>query len=129
MTGENTPKIESIQDTTQDKVKIESVLDPTLKRGKRMFLRCKSCHTVEAGGSNGTGPNLHGIFGARAGQKDGFNYSKAMILSELTWDDVTMDAWLERPNKLVPKTSMAFIGIKKAEDREALVKYLKMVSE
>jgi len=123
------PVVQNKEQAASNISKSAELTDPVLKRGKRMFLRCKSCHTVEAGGRSGTGPNLHGIFGAKAAKKEGFNYSKAMIASELVWDDATMDAWIEKPNRVVPKTSMAFIGLKKAEDREALIAYLKSVTE
>jgi len=105
------------------------IVDPVLKRGKRMFLRCKSCHTVDEGGRNGTGPNLYKIFNAEAAQKEGFKYSKAMQASAVVWDDAAMDLWIEKPRELVPGTSMAFVGLKKPEDREALIKYLKSVTE
>jgi cytochrome c len=34
--------------------------------GQRVFGQCRACHTVEQGGRNGVGPNLHGVFGRRA---------------------------------------------------------------
>ena len=37
-------------------------------RGERLFnQQCKACHTVEKDGRNGIGPNLHGMFGSKAG--------------------------------------------------------------
>lgn len=116
--------------TTKPEVEqvVESV-DPVMKRGKRMFLRCKSCHTLEEGGRNGTGPNLYGIFGAAAAYHPDFKYSSSMLESGIIWNDETMDAWIEKPRDLVPGTSMAFAGLKKAEDRAALIAYLKKTSE
>ena len=36
-----------------------------LSRGERSFkAKCATCHTIEQGGANGTGPNLHGVVGA-----------------------------------------------------------------
>ena len=31
--------------------------------GEKAFAKCQSCHTVNAGGANGIGPNLHGTMG------------------------------------------------------------------
>jgi len=121
------PKVESAAEAPKEQ-EVAAVVDPVLARGKRMFLRCKSCHTVDAGGKNGTGPNIHGFFGTAAATKEGFKYSKAMETSGIVWTDEALDAWIEKPRALVPGTSMAFVGIKNAEDREALAAYLKKVT-
>ena len=77
-------------------------LSAELKRGKRVFMRCRACHTLGEGERHGTGPNLHGMYGREAAALSDFNYSQALTESGLVWDTQTMDAWLERPSKLVP---------------------------
>jgi cytochrome c len=39
--------------------------------GRRVFAQCRSCHTIEAGGGNRVGPNLHGVFGREIGTAEG----------------------------------------------------------
>jgi cytochrome c2 len=50
----------------------------SVENGARIFRRCQSCHTVDEGGRNMVGPNLHGVFGREAGHKEDFRYSPAM---------------------------------------------------
>lgn len=96
-----------------------------LERGAILFKRCRACHTLDEGGRNKVGPNLWAIWGAKAASHDGFAYSKALKESGIVWDDETMDAYIRKPREAVPGTRMSFAGIKKAEDRQALMLYLK----
>src|SRR3546814_17646677 len=89
-----------------------------------MFRRCVACHTVEKGGSNGIGPNLHGIVGAPVASKPDFSYSGAMKAKGGVWDETALDAYLKAPMKDVPGTRMAFAGVIDATDRQALILYL-----
>src|SRR5262245_29093856 len=50
-------------------------LTELVARGERVHGVCISCHTFDAGGANGTGPNLHDVFGRHAGVHPGFTYS------------------------------------------------------
>ena len=50
---------------------------------------------MDAGGNSKQGPNLHGIFGNKAGMVKGYDYSGAFKSADVTWDDEAMDAWLK----------------------------------
>lgn len=92
--------------------------------GEDAFKKCVACHTVDKGGRNGVGPNLHGIVGKSVASVAGFNYSPAMKAKGGVWDAATLDAYLENPRKAVSGTKMAFAGVSDAAERKALIDYL-----
>lgn len=92
-------------------------------QGQKVFNKCKACHSVQAG-KNRVGPSLAGIVGRPAGTAEGYNYSDAMKNSGITWDEESLDKFLTKPKDMVPGTKMTFGGIKKEDDRKALIKYL-----
>lgn len=94
-------------------------------QGKRLFLRCVACHATSAKAPPKVGPHLQGIAGRKAAAVAGFNYSQAMQKSSVVWNDATLDKWLQRPQAVVPGTSMAFAGLANPADRKALIAYLK----
>jgi cytochrome c len=98
-----------------------------IKAGEAVFAKCKSCHTIEAGGANGTGPNLHGVLGKKSGSHPGFAYSAAMVEHGNTlgaWTFEEASEFITAPQKHVPGTKMTFVGLKKPEDRINLLAYL-----
>ncbi|KAF3931233.1 hypothetical protein ABW19_dt0201648 [Dactylella cylindrospora] len=96
------------------------------KKGEGLFkTRCASCHTLEAGGSNKTGPNLHGLFGRVSGTFAGYSFTDANKNKAVTWDDQSLFDYLENPKKYIPGTKMAFGGLKKDKDRNDLITFLK----
>jgi cytochrome c len=97
---------------------------PTAAMGEQVFKRCVACHTVDKGGRNGIGPNLHGVVGAAVAAKPDFSYSGAMKAKGGVWDEAALDRYLEAPMKDVPGTRMAFAGVIDAADRKALILYL-----
>ena len=103
----------------------EMTEEELLKRGKRVFVLCRSCHTLEENGRHKVGPNLHGMFGSQAGAKDGFRYSDVVQDSGIVWSAENLEEWLVKPKDFLPGNKMAFAGVRKESDRKALITYLK----
>jgi cytochrome c len=97
-----------------------------VQRGERLYRRCIACHTLGQGEKHKVGPNLYGVFGQVAGAKEDFNYSKAMKASEIVWTEETLSAYIQRPNAYIPGNRMSFVGIKKEDDRAAIIAYMKV---
>lgn len=96
------------------------------EKGERLFnQQCKTCHTVDKGGRNGTGPNLFGIFGRKAGAVEGFAASEAIATSGIVWDEKSMADYLKDPKGKVPDTKMVYAGLKRAEQLADMIAYLK----
>jgi len=92
--------------------------------GRRVFVRCQACHVMDEG-VNRSGPSLHGIFGRTAGTVEGFRYSNANANSGVVWDAETMFEYLQNPRAFMPGTTMAFAGIRSAQERADVIAYMK----
>jgi cytochrome c len=92
-------------------------------KGETIFKKCVSCHTINAGGAAGIGPNLNAILG-KGIASSAFAYSPALKAKGGNWSFESMNEWLKSPKKFVPDNKMTFAGIGKAEERAALMLYL-----
>ena len=88
--------------------------------------RCAACHATAAG-QNKVGPSLAGVFGNASGTAPGFTYSAALKSAHVTWDDATLDKWLQSPSGLVRGTTM-FASVPSGDDRQNIIAYLKTLS-
>jgi len=96
-------------------------------KGEKVFAKCKACHEVEKG-VNKVGPTLKGLVGRKAASVEGYKYSEAMLAKGtegIVWDEATLAAYLPDPKAYVPKTKMAFAGLKKPEEVADIIAYLK----
>lgn len=96
--------------------------------GQRVFNQCRACHTVDAGGRAGVGPNLHGVIGRRAAAIDGFRYSPSMrqrAEGGLTWTEDNLRAYLRNPKEIVPAGTMSFPGLRNDQQLNDLMAYLR----
>ena len=86
---------------------------------------CRTCHTIEPG-DNRLGPSLAGLIGRKAGSLPGYAYSDAMKKGSVVWDEATLDRFIENPDSVVAGNNMKpYAGMTSAEDRAAIVAYLK----
>jgi cytochrome c len=97
-------------------------------KGEKVFIKCKACHDAEEK-KNKIGPYLLGVVGRKAGTVDGYHYSEAMKNSGIVWDEANLDKYLANPKEVVPHNKMAFLGLKKEQDREDVIAYLKSLEK
>lgn len=96
-------------------------------------MRCNSCHAVDAaapppfGGS--LGPHLENIVGRASASAENFAYTEQLRGLDLVWDEETLDRWLAQPDEMVPGMCETFDGMPDAEQRKALIAYLKNPSD
>lgn len=95
-----------------------------LKRGKKIFKKCASCHTINKGAASKVGPNLYNVIGRQKASFAGFNYSDALKAKGGSWNIDSINAFLTKPKDYVPGTKMAFPGLKKPQDRADVLLYL-----
>lgn len=91
---------------------------------------CRFCHTVDAGKDHLVGPNLHLIWGQKAGTTPGFHYSDAMVEARgrgLVWTDATIASYIADPQRFMPGTTMVISSgpVSDPEVRRAVVELLK----
>ncbi len=93
--------------------------------GEKVFKKCMACHAA-ADKTNKVGPNLFGIVGRPVATAEGYAYSDGMkeYGAGKVWDEAALNTYLENPKAVVPKTKMAFAGLKKPEDRADLIAFL-----
>jgi cytochrome c len=100
-----------------------------LAAGRNVYTRCRVCHTLAAGAPSTVGPNLHGLFGRKAGTLADYDYSAAMKNSGVVWNDRTLAEYLRDPQAFVPGDKMGFPGIRNPEEIKNLLAYLQKATE
>lgn len=105
-----------------------AVLTPAnVAAGAAVSAKCAACHKLDASNANATGPGLWDVVGRKPAAHPGFNYSGAMkdfSGKQPIWDYDALYTFLKAPGKDVPGTNMTFVGLKKPEDRIAMIAYL-----
>ena len=99
---------------------------PDQGHGAQVFANeCGVCHSVSKGMAGMMGPNLSGVVGRKSGSLEGFSYSQAMRSKDVTWQAETISQLITAPQAYVPGTYMPYMGLASADDRQAVVCYLK----
>jgi cytochrome c len=101
----------------------ELVASADVKKGAKVFGKCKACHKI-SDGNNGTGPHLYEIINREMASINGYNYSTAFKTMTGIWTKDELNLFLKKPSKYAPGTAMNFAGLAKETDRANLVKYL-----
>jgi len=96
----------------------------SVAEGAKIFKKCAACHSITEGGANKIGPALWGVLGRPAGSVPGYKYSKAMAAHGKNWSFEEMNGFLIKPKDWIKGTKMSFAGLKKAEDRAAVILYM-----
>ena len=95
--------------------------------GEKVFAHCAVCHSNKPS-ENKFGPSLAGVFGRKSGTEAGYNYSSAMKGLNVTWDEKTLDEYLQGPGKFVRGTKMVYL-VPDEKDRQDVIAYLKTLSK
>jgi cytochrome c len=90
-------------------------------KGTAVFATCKTCHDPV---TNKIGPHLGGVVGRTAGSISDYTYSAANKNSGITWTAEKLFQYLEKPQRVVPGTKMAFAGLPDPQKRADVIAYL-----
>ena len=100
-----------------------------IEAGKKVWRKCKACHTIDKGGKKRIGPNLWNVVGADVAAREGYKYSKAMAAFGGQWTYERLDAYLTKPRKVVKGGKMSFVGLKKPKDRANVIAFMRSMAD
>ena len=86
--------------------------------------QCGTCHTLSAQEPIRQGPPLRGVFGRKAGSVPGFKYSAGFATADFTWDADRLNAWLTKPQSVIPGAVMAYSQAN-PDTRKTIIDWLK----
>ncbi len=96
-----------------------------LERGAKISKQCTACHSFEKGGATKQGPNLWQIVNKSKTAVSGYKYSDALQSIGGKWSYDSLNKFLWKPKKYAPGTKMSYKGLKKPQDRAAIIAWLR----
>ena len=100
--------------------------------GRSHAQRCSGCHSFQREdpniGGQRLGLSLFGVFGARVGAAERFDYSPAFVTlreAGATWSMARLDAFLADPSGAIPGTLMTLSMIADEQDRANVIAFLR----
>lgn len=91
-------------------------------RGQTLYTQqCMACHAADI---SLAGPLHRGVVGRKSASVPDYPYSPALQKLHVTWNDRTLNTWLQSPNAMAPGNRMGF-AVPSAQDRQDLIAYLK----
>jgi cytochrome c len=131
---EDAYKIEGVEDGAGGAAAAKAMPEPILAliatadvaKGEKIAKACAACHTFNKGGAAGVGPNLFGVVGGPKDHMAGYAYSGALLeVGGPTWTYAELNKFLWKPKGYAKDTKMTYAGLKKGEDRAALLAWLR----
>jgi cytochrome c len=117
----------------------DCTLPADAQAGKTVSNMCKACHVFDASKASTVGPNLHDVFGRKAGTRSDFTkYSDGMkgaSAKGLVWTDDKIfeyladpKAYLTKVNGADAKAAMVFT-LKDEQKRKDVINFLKAIKD
>jgi len=117
------PCLNAAHAATPDKQPAAHAGDAT--RGQTLYTQqCMACHAADI---SLAGPLHRGVFGRKSASVPDYPYSPALQKLHVTWNDRTLNTWLQSPNAMAPGNRMGY-AVPDAQDRLDLIAYLKTLT-
>ncbi len=106
------------------------IREADVSRGEELAGTCRSCHSMTTVQKEGSypAPPLWGIVGSDIAALE-FAYSEAMTEETGTWTYAALNSYIASPYRFMPGTKMYFGGVVSAEERAAIIAYLRTLSD
>lgn len=99
-------------------------------RGEKIAKACAACHSFNKGGPNGVGPNMWNTVGGKKHHVADYAYSGALIeVGGDRWTYAELNKFLWKPKAYAKGTKMSYAGLRKPEDRAALLAWMRLQAD